>query len=381
MLCFPLFAIAQTTPYDEISYELLITEQWEELLQVSKKALNEGYTFDYFYMRAGYACFQLKQYMHSAIYYEKALEHCKDSSQICGIRYYLYWNSIYTGNYTHAVKEYEIISRDNINKNLVPAPKLFHLVGAEFGMKFSNNEDLYKTLYYTQIGVGFKTGNKVTGFVSIAHINQEAYYGTLNQEQIYLAANIPLKKQWLITPAFHFINYKHHNMKLELSENDFQDMPILGSISLTKRFYNWKTSIASSFSNFNKANQFQQQLILGYYLFSNNKFETAVILTHLHSNGSNSLLYGTQLKYWALDKLALSGNYLFANSSHFNEQNGWIATNAFDKTFYKIQLGTDYMLFNNLYLYGIWQLEERQESYSKNNYNLNMALLGLKLIR
>lgn len=372
---------AQYSPYDEVSYDLLITEQWEELLEVSEKAICEGYTHDYLYMRAGYASFQLQRYMKSATYYEKALAFCKDTAMKDAIRYYLYWNYVYIGDYVHAINEYEIIIQDSKNKNIAPAPKLLHLANAEFGIKLSSDEALYKTLYYSQVGLGFRVFNKATGFVSASHLNQEAYYGRLNQQQIYVTGNIPFRRQWSIMPSFHFISYNHSNMQNGLSENDFRANPILAGLAVSKRLDNWRTSLSIAFSNFNKTTQWQQQVGINYYPFFNNKLETGIQLTHLYNNNISYLLYGAQLGYWALKRLSISCNYLLANTNNFNEQNGWLATNAFDKTDYRVQAGIEYMLLNNLSLYGLWQYEKRVESISKTNYSLQMALIGIKLIR
>lgn len=372
---------AQYSPYDEVSYDLLITEQWEDLLEVSEKAICEGYTHDYLYMRAGYASFQLQRYMKSATYYEKALAFCKDTAMKDAIRYYLYWNYVYIGDYVHAINEYEIIIQDSKNKNIAPAPKLLHLANAEFGIKLSSDEALYKTLYYSQVGLGFRVFNKATGFVSASHLNQEAYYGRLNQQQIYVTGNIPFRRQWSIMPSFHFISYNHSNMQNGLSENDFRANPILAGLAVSKRLDNWRTSLSIAFSNFNKTTQWQQQVGINYYPFFNNKLETGIQLTHLYNNNISYLLYGAQLRYWALKRLSISCNYLLANTNNFNEQNGWLATNAFDKTDYRVQAGIEYMLLNNLSLYGLWQYEKRVESISKTNYSLQMALIGIKLIR
>jgi hypothetical protein len=372
---------AQYSPYDEVSYDLLITEQWEELLEVSEKAICEGYTHDYLYMRAGYASFQLQRYMKSATYYEKALAFCKDTAMKDAIRYYLYWNYVYIGDYVYAINEYEIIIQDSKNKNIAPAPKLLHLANAEFGIKLSSDEALYKTLYYSQVGLGFRVFNKATGFVSASHLNQEAYYGRLNQQQIYVTGNIPFRRQWSIMPSFHFISYNHSNMQNGLSENDFRANPILAGLAVSKRLDNWRTSLSIAFSNFNKTTQWQQQVGINYYPFFNNKLETGIQLTHLYNNNISYLLYGAQLRYWALKRLSISCNYLLANTNNFNEQNGWLATNAFDKTDYRVQAGIEYMLLNNLSLYGLWQYEKRVESISKTNYSLQMALIGIKLIR
>lgn len=372
---------AQYSPYDEVSYELLMTKQWEELLEVSEKAICEGYTLDYLYMRAGYASFQLQRYMKSATYYEKALEHCTDAAMKDAIRYYLYWNYVYIGDYVHAIKVYDVKIRDSKNKNVAPAPKLLHLANTEFGIKLSSDEALYKTLYYSQVGLGFRVFNKATVFVSASHLNQEAYYGRLNQQQVYVTGNIPLRKQWSIMPSFHFISYYHSNMQNGLSENEFSANPIVASLAVSKRLHNWRTSLGIAFSDFNKTTQWQQQVGISYYPFFNNKLETGIQLTHLYNNNISYLLYGAQLRYWALKRLSISSNYLLANTNNFNEQNGWLATNAFDKTNYRVQAGIEYLLYDNLSLYGLWQYETRQESVSKTNYNLNMALIGIKLIR
>ncbi|MFN5885805.1 MAG: hypothetical protein ACK445_10730, partial [Bacteroidota bacterium] len=153
------------------------------------------------------------------------------------------------------------------------------------------------------------------------------------------------------------------------------------SLAVSKRLHNWRTSLGIAFSDFNKTTQWQQQVGISYYPFFNSKLETGIQLTHLYNNNISYLLYGAQLRYWALKRLSISSNYLLANTNNFNEQNGWLATNAFDKTNYRVQAGIEYLLYDNLSLYGLWQYETRQESVSKTNYNLHMALIGIKLIR
>ncbi len=384
-ICFLMLkpAVAQQlpSPYDAISYDLLTAGQWNDLVRVSEKAIAEGFAYDYFYMRAGYGYFNQGNYMMSAWYYRKALDICTDKTLRESILYYLYYSHLYSGQYSTALRYTENMSTETQYAVNAIKPSVVHLINAEAGIKFSSDESLYKSLYYYQAGAGFRAGRKTTGYLSGSMLNQETYYGNMQQIQLYGGLTFALKNNWSFSPSVHLLQVSYTNLSAGLSESDFKSTPLLLHAGVGKTWKKWDLRFSSSWSELNKTTQFQQQFSANWFPFGNNKLQVGAAISYLNDNATGYVLPGVNMRYWFGNHLSVYGSYLYANSKNFSEQNGWLITNSFDLTLHRLQAGIEVPVYKTFSLYGIYQYEGKTETISNKDYSLNMPVIGIKLIK
>lgn len=377
----PLLAQQAATPYDAITYDLLMAEQWSELINASEKAIDEGYNRDYLYMRAGYGYFMKGNYMQSAWYYQQALKRCEDSTLQQSILYYLYFTHLYSGQYIAALKYTAQMNNETRKAAMAESPAYVHLWNAEAGIKLSSNQSLYKNMFYFLGGAGFRISRATTGYLSLARLSQETYYGTLAQNQLYGSLQFSMRQHWNISPAIHIIDYAYSNLTSGLSETDFKGTPVVMSVSADKNYKQWNARATTTYSNLNKSTQLQQQLAINWFPYGNNRWQLGGSVAYLHDDQKGYVLGGFNTRYWIADKLAVYGHYLYANSRNFSEQNGWLVTNAYDITHYRIQVGIEKPFTKTLSVYMMYQYESKTESYTNTDYSFSMPLIGLKLIK
>lgn len=94
----------QTLSYpevDKISYELFLQKDWEELIKLSKKSVDQGINFFYLQARTGIAYYNLKKYRTASTWFLQAWE--KDQAMEW-LQEYLYYSLLFSGRAGEASK-------------------------------------------------------------------------------------------------------------------------------------------------------------------------------------------------------------------------------------------------------------------------------------
>jgi hypothetical protein len=116
-----------------------------------------------------------------------------------------------------------------------------------------------------------------------------------------------------------------------------------------------------------------------YFDFKNNdKLVFGLGVYHLTNGGSTNTLIKPFVSYTINDELFFSFDYLYANANNFSDQNGYIIYNSIDKTVDRYNANLRYEFANNLFLFGVYQFEQKQYNFSSTNYNFNSLFLGIK---
>lgn len=169
--------------YDSITYQQYIVGAWDELIVTAHKAISEDIDFKWLRQRLGYALFIKKQYYQSYDAYEKAYK--MDPTDPISILY-LYYNSIYTGNYNRA--RYLAAKLPDETKSYFKQNPLRVIDAVDF--EFSYKIPEYATrdnATFKRLGLNTQVGYRLNIYQTISEFRQTTDYFVESKQNDYFA--------------------------------------------------------------------------------------------------------------------------------------------------------------------------------------------------
>jgi len=380
------------------SYRLYVDKNWKQLISFGEKALDKGFDYYYLRLRVGVAHYELKNYREAQMHFWKAYRFNSTDDILMEYLYYCY---IFNGQYDEA---------RNFSKKLSPslakklktdkAPFLDYLL-LEGGIKTTSQVGLADA-YYGQFGLGHHIGKNVSFFHAATLFGQKSQKSNLDQKQYYVSANVPIKKSWLISPAFHLLNRtitynpppKQQMPPPWMPQPPKQPLPpppstvnyFVSSLSIKKSVSKFDIEICTTISNIDSLRQAQGNISLSYFPFGNNKLFFSGIAYVQKESIANDFKYAFSSSLTAVpfSKVILSASYLYNQAYHISEMNGYIANNSSDLTTSRIAFMSNFILSSHVNFYLLYQLENKSQNNSTNNistnYSYNNFIGGLKFI-
>ena len=357
------------------SLKFYTEKQWDSLIVYGNNALRKHIDYYLLRMRLGIAYYEKKQYRAASPHFEKAI---RFNSYDDLPKEYLYYCYLYSERYDEArrIKPLTLIS------HALP----ISLIYTEGGIKFSDRTDSVGNMNYFQAGFVHNIGRIGSLFHAFTYLNQNVYWGSFTQEQYYIAANIPLGRGWLFSPAGHFVFL---NAPVTVTDvPSVKENPVVASISVRKSYKERNRKSAASYdlkfglavSNFYGSTRVQYNFSVIIYPLGNNKLSFAVS-SYLRTADSNFVFCNNISMNCVLrKKLKLNTGVYFGNMKYAVEDNGYLVNNSRDLTNARFTLMIDYLISKHIGIYALYQRESKVENFKNFFYNYNTALAGLKLI-
>ncbi len=258
---------------------------------------------------------------------------------------------------------------------------LFNQVYFESGVKFSSNPDTTGNLNNSQIGLQHKITNKLSLFHAYNYLAQDNIWGNITQQSYYAnfeyTANSKVK--------FNFVgSYLYNKVKvLSSSGTTFSKRGNLFFLaSSTIKLKKWSVKPLVSYSQLDNITNSGTQYQLGGELLYDLKGTEALVfglgVYHFDNNSLISTLVKPSVSAIINDELAVSVDYLYTNARNYSDQDGYVIYNSVDKTYDRSNLTLRYEFANNVFLYGVYQFERKQDHTSLTKYNFNNIFLGIK---
>lgn len=379
--------LAEIEAANIISYDYYMRQDWQLLILFSEKTIKKNIDFYYLRLRLGIAYYELKKY-RTALHHFEIAYNMNDSDEL--LKEYIFYCYVFTEQYPHALKFSKKFSAPTLQKTKMDEPSPVYFANAEGGLKFSSDENLYKTMNYVQAGAGFRLGRAVTAYAAFTGISQQMFYGTLSQQQFYVTVNLPVKRSWTISPAFHFINYTFSDLTVSSPPTpgypppplpNYDGSGIVASIALNKSWKDFVLAGSIGYSTINKAKQYQHHLGLSWFPLHNNKLmiNGNVILFSNDSGTTFKPVPSIGGKLYITSKTAISASYTSFGIKNFSEQNAYLVNNSDDITHERIQAGLDWNFYRNISVYGHYIYESKTETVNEKAYNFNSGIIGIKL--
>jgi tetratricopeptide (TPR) repeat protein len=389
---------------EQKTYQLYLDQNWKELIKAGNDAITQGIDYFYLRMRIGIAYYEKKNYCGAEEHFKKALTYNTDDALA---QEYLYYCYVFMGRPEQARWYSKSVSDETYQKIGKRSP--IGSVMVEAGTKIADSTSYYDSnkktqsnyfdpATYVQIGVNHYVRDRVSLFHALTYYGQVSFVGTLKQSQYYLKAAIPLKKDWLISPAVHIAHVNFVSVIYPTRPATVTLPPILmgpppqpttvvynsnyfiGSLVAQKTIAQFNFGIGSTFSNMSGVNQILHHGTISYSPFCNSKLVIGGT-AYVHTIDSYKTTYVSASPFiyvQPIKMVSLKVNYLMNVGNNIIEDNGYLVNNSPDLTKNRVGLILNFHLNKHLTLYGVYQLENKHELGQGFNYRYNVYLGGIK---
>jgi hypothetical protein len=387
---------------EEKTLQLYNDKKWNELLALGKRALALNYDYYYMQMRVGTAYYEKKNYCAAERYFRRALElNSFDDLP----REYLYYCYVFTGRSDQARLLSRSFSKKLAAKTGTDKKSSVDFFMVEAGTKVSDSVsyyDAHKQSYdnffnpaiYFHAGLNHFIQNRVSLFHAVTFFNQSTFLGLTHQRQYYLRIGIPFKNSWSIAPAFHVVGLSV-DTRVPSGPPPMPGMPpkqgttvttsnsyYIGSLAIEKMVKKTSMALTNTISGMSGVTQYLHSGMISHYLIGNSKIVVGAV-GYLHTiNNYKSLNFSySPFLYWQpADRFSLRLSYLANQSNNIIEYNGYIVNNSPDLTKQRYSALATIGVSKSVSLYGLYQLEFKQESVQSFNYKYNVIVVGLKVV-
>ncbi len=366
------------------SYGMYLKQQWPELIAYGDSVLKLGYDYYYIRMRMGIAYFELKKYRLAEPHFKKAIEFNAQEDLAYEYLYYIY---VYTDRFEESrklTKKFSATLKQKLQSDSLPKVEYRF---AEAGEKISNNTETPNATY-VQLGLGHNIANNFSLLHAYTYYGQGNNEWKINQNQYYIRANFPMKNNFMLSGAFHFVE---RSTALFSNTGNFTGSTkpssvlftynYVESILLRKSFERFDASLGSTVLWLDSVFQFQHNAMINYFPLGNNKLGIGanVYLYTRDAYSSVNFVFVPFVSFKPLQKLSLFGSYLL-NSGYNNiaEWNGYVVNNSPDLTTGKLTLNADWTINKKWDLYATYQYENKQLFATTTEYQFNSIFVGIK---
>lgn len=373
---------------DEKSYQLFMEKNWHELIRYGNLAVKNGYNYFYMQMRIAIAYYEIENFNLAEKHFKNAL-HFNLEDELA--QEYLYYCYTHTGRYEQA----RLLSKNfsnELGEKIGTAKKSdIDFIMAEGGTKIADSSNYYNTYTkqqsnffnpatYFQVGLNHTIKNTVSVFHAATIFNQQSYPGFVNQNQYYLKVSIPTNNNWLINTSIHFVNLNYTASLFQGKKNSTtKSNYFVGSISAQKIINRFTFSAGTTLSNINKTTQYNSGF-LTYSFFGNNKLIigcSGYFITSDNYKTKNTAIIPF-IYIQPINKLSVKVNYMLNKNENIIEDNGYLINNSSDLTKSKLSILSSFYFNKNFSMYGLYQLENKEESFQLFNYKYNVIIFGIK---
>jgi hypothetical protein len=386
---------------EQKSYQLYLDKKWPELIAFGRQAIKSGTEYFYLDMRIGVAYYERKNYSSAETFFKKALKfNSADNSAL----EYLYYCYVYTGQYEASRMLSKKFGPELAKKIGSDSFSPTELVMIEGGVKKSDSSSYYdryrkaNSLFfdpaiYFQLGVKHYVKNRISAFHSVTYFNQRTFLGSNRQIQYYLKVNVPLKNDWLISPAFDWVNRKSEvrtgpppppnqmgppprPKMITVKTNNF-----VGSLSIQKTIKKFNVSVGTTISNLDSDMQYIHFGNLSFKPFGNSRLIIGCT-EYIHTSDNYSTVYSAVSPFLfvqPINRISVSLSYFQNKGNNIIEGNGYLVNNSADLTTSRWSGLLNVNITKHVSLYGLYQLEYKTESTHQFNYHYNVIVGGIKI--
>ncbi len=348
---------------DSKSFELYQQQKWNELIDFSAEARDQGIDFFYLQARTGIAFYNLKKYRIAFDWFLKAWENDKSFEWL---QEYLYYSLIYSGRTLEATKYAHNFS-NNIQQKIGYKTRKITNIALEGGYAFNPDfkelmqsnlqetagvEDNYGEAFFLKnyhfesfdlshyISPGIMLNHNFT-FIGINR-EEQVFWGEMitfpiknKQLQYFVNPVFVMGKKWYVSTAANLIwgDYSYYAGDSYNSQKYFYQgtvylRDLVFSASTWIHYGNFSPGAEIDYGNFNNEGFGQYSAWLTYYLFSNTNlyFTPRVYFKSDSENGFDYNTFGIS-GGMQLGPVHFTGQYLNGDMKNFIEPAGYVVAN------------------------------------------------------
>lgn len=348
-------------------------KRWKSIMHLTDSLHKIDMGYHEAYEMAADAAFMLNKPFKQQNYLEHALHNYPTDSAVLYKLSQCLWQ---TQQYNHAVRlQHQLTKTCILHRSDKIKSNVIHV---DFGSKVSNNTSLYNNMNFVFIGSAFAVKSLLT-YHGITYLTQRSFYGSMMQAQYYFNTGWAMKNGWKIYGIVHALKYNITHYSSDLSGNQIlSGSPIVYGGGVSKLYKNISLNIDAIKGDLNHNNQLQVTPSASYYPLSNNKIILYGSVNYLTEK--SHVITSAQLTVAPTKSLKITTGYLHANARNFTEQHAFLVHNSFDITKNRYSITLMQKVSSGLSISGIFQLENKIETFTNTPYQYTLYGLGLRNI-
>ena len=341
---------------DSITGQCYLNSDWDKLISIGKKAIDQNIDYKKLRQRIGYAYFQKADYTAALINYEYAL---KFDQYDYDTQAFLYYCGLNTGEeqYTryYAAKLPEKLKKSEGIKQFKPVSQ----VDLEYNIKITNS-DTRSNPTYTRLGLATQLGYRFELHQFVSTYGQTIDGIQIQQPEYYALLRSTLTSHLYLDVAYHYLNYRIDGV------GNPGNLFFSGVSAKINRF-----GLGVNGSLFNNGTQNINQLGLwgGVTLPGKSTIYLKSSLNGLKNATDTRLIYSQTAGAHIYKSVWAEGNVTTGNLKNYNELNAYYIYNSYDPTEFRTGLTIFWYVRKNITLMFNFMNERKLIESTAVNYN------------
>lgn len=385
LLCFlfnvPTTKAQQVISYSEVdslSYKHYLLGEWEELILLGKKAIENGINFKWLQQRLGYAYFAQKKYFKSLHHYEQALNF-DTSDEIT--RLYLYYIGKNIGD--AGISRFHAGKLPSDTRETLKHKDFKPLDALELEYSHANPADASREdTRYRRLGLNSWLGNRIHLYQNYSDFEQVVDYSTLNNQKSYYGLlSFKLEANTSLQAGF------HHISTTIMQESDTSRTPgNMLYLKMNRRINRFNLGISGASFNDKWIDSQQLGFHVGIGFSGTFPLYFGSSLYRILETGTDTQQQGYQyartvfkqtagILWW--QKVWTEGSVILGNQNYFADNGGLYVYNSLDPTIFSNGLSVFAYPFKQITLYANFTISTKYIYIYETTYQQKSITGGL----
>ncbi|MBB3056732.1 hypothetical protein [Mucilaginibacter gotjawali] len=361
---------------DSISTDLYNKGSWRQLISYGSQAQANGINFPGLRLKVAFAFFITGNYKHALNEYQQLLS--KDTYNETA-RYYAYFCCKFLNDDLQAAYHASFMDKEAVNKEGLKPYGLI-AVGAESGVK-QNNDVNRDNGFYERITTSNRLNWRFQLDQSLAYFSQDIFKLTNDidndktstrsadlQKEYYAKLSYSASENLSLIGSFHYLNTKFNNTIYN------SNLGLIG-LKYTGTYTDMQADINFGRLENKPVEQYNTKVI--YYPLGNFNLYTISRASVLHLRGANNFIVSQAAGFKLIKNTWLESTVILGDEDDYFDADGLYIYNAIDKTTLRCGETVFYQLGTHAQLQISYAFEKKADTYQSIKYDQNSVTLGV----
>ncbi len=351
-------AMAQTSAgYEEDTRYLYDMARWNALVQLSERALAEGFETYAIRIRYSVALLETGRWNDAEASLKKTVDMNPFDRDARSLLRTLY---LKTGRENEADRMQRV--------------DFIRMVAVEYGQKVSDSEDVGR-MHYADVSLRHRLARGSTLTWSAGALWQQVYWGDINQTQVHLRFDQALPDNWSLTLGLTALDY---NYSVLLDGTDGGDVAMVGALEIGKRFQGFGVGAQLAISDLYERTHVQNGVKVDFYPGKWASWKVSVNPFVINDEIEFQKGISASLHWYSTENTEVALTAYAGDALNTTEEAGYIVNNSLDLTAHRTGIYLQRNLFDHLPVFILVQHERMEERFFGFPYHSVGWFVGLK---